>query len=131
MSKELQQQDYEGNGWSKYQLLVLQQLEDHNKVLQNLNKEIADIKQSIAVHEAEFKMWRTQTTLEVKQIREDVDGVLYEDKGIGHRLSSIERHVDLDARSETDNKATRALYGSVALVAINAIIQIVGLYFRK
>ena len=51
---------YEGNGWSKYQMLVLQQLNDHNLVLQNLNKETAELKQTIAVSEAEAKIWNTQ-----------------------------------------------------------------------
>ena len=37
----------------------------------------------------------------------------------------------MDTRTETENKATRALYGSIAMVVINAIIQLVGLYLRK
>ena len=54
------QNRYEGNGWSKYQLLVLQQLEDHNTVLQNLNKEVIDLKQQCAVVETENKMWKNK-----------------------------------------------------------------------
>lgn len=131
MSKEMQQNNHEGNGWSKYQLLVLQQLEDHNKVLQNLNKEITDIKQSIAVYEAELKMWRTQTTTNIELVKEDVDHVLYDEKGLGQRLSAIERHVDIDRQTEAEKKATKAFYGSVAMVVINALIQVIGVYLKK
>jgi len=34
--------------WNNYQLLVLQQLEDHGELLKNLNREICSIKETIA-----------------------------------------------------------------------------------
>ena len=63
------QDDYyqpEHNGWSKYQLMVLQQLEDHTRVLQNLNKEIIAINQSLAVQQAETSMWKAQINASLK-----------------------------------------------------------------
>ena len=122
---------YEGNGWSKYQLMVLQQLDDHNTVLQNLNKEVGMIKQALAVNEAELKMWRNQTILDIKNLQEDVDGVLYDEKGIGQRLSSVERDIDVEEQANTKNKATLALYGSIAMFVANLIVQIVGVYLKK
>lgn len=121
---------YEGNGWSKYQLMVLQQLDDHNTVLQNLNKEIAVIKQNLAVSETEAKMWKTQMDSSVKSIQTDLDNVLYDEKGIGQRLSSIEREIDVEEQADTKHKATWALYGSVAMFIVNLIVQIVGAYFK-
>ena len=67
VSDGLQKNSYEGNGWSKYQIMVLQQLDDHNSVLQNLNKELVEIKQSMAVSETELKMWRAQTMLTLER----------------------------------------------------------------
>lgn len=121
---------YEGNGWSKYQLMVLQQLDDHNAVLQNLNKEIVEVKQAIAVNEAEMKMWRNQTTTVIEQLQEDVDDVLYDEKGIGQRLASIEREMDVEEQTNTKHKATWALYGSIAMFVANLIVQIITAYFK-
>lgn len=121
---------YEGNGWSKYQLMVLQQLDDHNTVLQNLNKEIVEIKQAIAVYETEMKMWRNQTTSVIDRLQEDVDDVLYDEKGIGQRLASIERELDVEEQTNTKHKATWALYGSIAMFIANLIVQIITAYFK-
>lgn len=121
---------YEGNGWSKYQMLVLQQLNDHNLVLQNLNKETAELKQTIAVSEAEAKIWNTQINSSLKSIQEDLDVELYEDSGFNKRISTIEREIDMSDHHKTKSKATLALYGSVIMFALNIIIQIVAVYFK-
>jgi hypothetical protein len=122
---------YEGNGWSKYQMLVLQQLDDHNKLLQNMNKDINEIRQAVAVSDTELKMWRAQTMSTIQTLEEDVDHILYDDKGISVRLSSIERELDIEEQSKTKWKATMALYGSVLVFLVNVIVQLVALYFRN
>lgn len=122
---------YEGNGWSKYQLMVLQQLDDHNTVLQNLNKEIASIKQIIAVQETEIKMWKTQVTAEMAELQKDVDHALYDEKGINQRLFTIERNLDVEEKSNTKTKAVWALYGSVAVFVIDLLMQALAIYVKK
>ena len=124
------QNRYEGNGWSKYQLLVLQQLEDHNTVLQNLNKEIVDLKQQCAVVETENKMWKNQTGMIISEIKRDVDYVLYDEKGTEQRLASVEREIDVEEQVSTKNKATWALYGSIAMFVANVIIQITSIILK-
>jgi len=121
---------YEGNGWSKYQMLVLQQLNDHNLVLQNLNKETAELKQNIAVSEAEAKIWNTQINSSLKSIQQDLDVELYEDGGFNKRISTIEREIDVEDHHNTKSKATLALYGSIVMFALNIIIQIVAVYLK-
>jgi hypothetical protein len=121
---------HETNNWSKYQIMVLQQLEDHTKVLHNLNKEIVTINQSVAVQQAENTMWKTQIVSNLKELREEVDKILYDEKGIGQRVVSMERDLDVEEKSSLKMKATWALIGSVAVVAANIIIQVVNAYIK-
>lgn len=122
---------YESNGWSKYQLMVLQQLDDHTKVLQNLNKEIITINQSIAVQQAENVMWKAQIVSNLKELREEVDKILYDEKGINQRVVTVERELDVEEQTNTKVKATWALYGSIAVVVVNIIIQVANAYFKS
>lgn len=128
------QDDYyqpEHNGWSKYQLMVLQQLEDHTRVLQNLNKEIVAINQSLAVQQAETAMWKAQITASLKELRDEVDEILYGERGIGQRIVSVERELDVEEQSNTKLKAMWALYGSVLAVIANVVAQFFSSYFKK
>jgi hypothetical protein len=109
---------YEGNGWSKYQLLVLQQLDDHNKVLQNLNKEIVDLKQTIAVSEAEQKMWKAQIITLSDNLTEKIDYILYDDNSVASRLSKIEKNNEVQERTSLKIKAVWAFYGAILVFLI-------------
>ena len=122
---------YEGNGWSKYQLMVLQQLDDHNKLLQNMNKDIADIKQTIAVSDTELKMWRAQVMATTHDLEESMDHLLYDEKGLGQKLIAIEREIDVEEQSHTKWKASMALYGSITVFLINALVQIAAIFLKK
>lgn len=122
---------YEGNGWSKYQLMVLQQLEDHNKVLQNLNKEIVDIKQSVAVSETELKMWRSQIMSSVNSLTEDVDTILYDEKGLANRVYIIEREMDVEEQTTTKIKSMWALYGAIILSILNIGAQVLQAFWKE
>lgn len=112
---------YEGNGWSKYQIMVLQQLEDHSEVLHNLNKELVEIKQNIAVSDAELKMWRKSVMADIETLEEQMDGVLYEDKGVSGRLSELETELKYKEKNLTKNKAFWAAIGA-AIVCIADIV---------
>ena len=122
---------YEGNGWSKYQLLVLQQLEDHHKLLQNLNKDINEIRQASAVSDTELKMWRSQTMITVQKLEEEVDEILYDEKGLNSKVSTIERELNIEEQASTKWKATLALYGSIAVFLLNTIVQIITAYIKN
>jgi len=124
------QNRYEGNGWSKYQLLVLQQLDDHNKVLQNLNKEIVDLKQMNAVSEAELKMWRTQTMATLTEMSASVDFILYDEKGLNAKLTKLEQISAVNEQARLKIKAIWAFYGAIAVVLIDVITKIVPLFLK-
>jgi hypothetical protein len=122
---------YEGNGWSKYQMLVLQQLDDHNKLLQNMNKDINELRQATAVSDTELKMWRAQTMATIQRLDEDVEHILYDEKGLAAKLSTVERELDIEEQTRTKWKATIALYGAILMFLINIAVQIVTSYFRQ
>ena len=109
----LEKNHYEGNGWSKYQIMVLQQLDDHNKVLQNLNKELVDIKQNLAVSETELKMWRAQTMLSIEKLTEEVDEILYDESGLSYKIRALEKNNEVEEQVSTKAKAIWAMIGAV------------------
>jgi hypothetical protein len=127
----LNRNKYEGNGWSKYQVLVLQQLEDHNAVLKNLNQEISNIKQIIAVSEAENKMWKAQVSEDVKRIQNDIDYIVYDEKGVNNRLTIVEHELEIENHYNVKWRATWALYGSLAVFFVNVLLQIFTIFYKK
>jgi len=126
----LNQNKYDGNGWSKYQLMVLQQLEDHSKLLHNLNKELTDMRQNNAVSEMELKMWKTGLMSSVSDIEESIDFIQNDEKGLINRVNKIEREIDVEEHANIRLKATWALYGSIAMFLSNIIIQLVRVYLK-
>jgi hypothetical protein len=134
MNNKFEQQNinqYEGNGWSKYQLLVLQQLEDHHKLLENLNKDINELRQANAVSDTELKMWRSQTMITIQKLEEEVDEMLYDEKGLNSKVLTIERELNIEEQANTKWRATLALYGSIAVFLLNIIVQIITAYVKK
>ena len=122
---------YEGNGWSKYQIMVLQQLEDHNRVLQNLNKEVVDIKQSMAVTTAEAKLWRDSTVNTLESLEKKMSHILYDESGVNQKVIKIQRDLDVEEQTSTRFKAIWAVYGAVAAFVINMVFHVVELFFKK
>jgi len=115
----LEKNNYEGNGWSKYQIMVLQQLDDHNKVLQNLNKELVEVKQAMAVSETELKMWRAQTMLSIENLTEDVNQILYDEGGLNYKLRALEKTSEVEEQVSVKTKAMWAVYGAIFAFLIN------------
>jgi hypothetical protein len=127
----LQKNSYEGNGWSKYQIMVLQQLDDHNKVLQNLNKELVDIKQSIAVSETELKMWRAQIMLSVEKLTEEVDQILYDESGLSYKIRALEKTNEVDEQVSLKTKAVWAIYGAIFAFLANFGLRLAEMFWNR
>lgn len=121
-NKKLNQ--YDGNGWSKYQIMVLQQLDDHNKLLQNFNKEISDLKQTIAVSDMEMKMWKTQTMKTVEELDDQMNAIYQEDDGLARRMDNVENALDVEEKAQTKLKAVWALYVAILMFIVNAGLQL-------
>lgn len=121
-NKKLNQ--YDGNGWSKYQIMVLQQLDDHNKLLQNFNKEISDLKQTIAVSDMEMKMWKTQIMKTVEELDDQMNAIYQEDDGLARRMDNVENALDVEEKAQTKLKAVWALYVAILMFIVNAGLQL-------
>jgi len=126
----LQKNSYEGNGWSKYQIMVLQQLDDHNKVLQNLNKDLVEIKQSMAVSETELKMWRAQIMLSVEKLTEEVDEILYDESGLSQKIRALEKTNEIDERVSLKTKAMWAIYGAIFAFLSNIGLRMIEVFWK-
>lgn len=125
-SKKTENEDvvrYDGNGWSKYQIMVLQQLEDHSRVLENLNREVVNIKQQIAVSDTEIKLWRSTAMSKLTILEEKMSHVLYDDTGLNKKISNIEKQFDIEEKVDLKIKAMWALIGAVAAVVLNVVTK--------
>lgn len=129
-SDGLQKNNYEGNGWSKYQLMVLQQLDDHNTVLQNLNKELTDMKQNMAVSETELKMWRAQIMLSIEKLTEDVDEILYDESGLSHKIRVLEKNNEVEEKVSLKTKAIWAMLGAILTFLASFGAKLVELFLK-
>lgn len=122
---------YEGNGWSKYQIMVLQQLDDHNKVLQNLNKDLTELKQTIAVSETESKMWRTQTMTTIDILTKDVDTILYDESGLSNKIRDLQKTNEVEEKVNIKAKAMWAIIGAFAMFFVDVITKVIEVIFNK
>jgi uncharacterized protein (UPF0147 family) len=112
-----------GNGWSKYQIMVLQQLEDHNRVLQNLNKDIAEAKQQLAVTGAETALWRSSTISALENLERKLSHILYDDKGLNRKISDMEKHFEVEEKATSKLKAIWAFYGAIVVFLTNLAVK--------
>jgi len=114
-----------GNGWSRYQIMVLQQLTDHTKLLQALMSEINTIKQQIAITDIVSKNWRDQADKSIQELKEDVDFILEDETGINNRLKQIEENTKIEEKSSLKMKAFWGVVGGIAVVVIDFAIRII------
>jgi|688.fasta_scaffold194842_3 hypothetical protein len=123
--------DENGNGWSRYQIMVLQQLTDHTKLLQALMSEINTIKQQIAITDIVSKNWRDQADRSIQELKDDVEFILEDEGGINQRLKSIEDNTKIEEKSSLKIKAFWGLLGGAVVVIIDVTIRVVSLIGSK
>lgn len=128
-----QQCDFDSS-WSKYQLMVLQQLGDHTEVLQTLNKAMTDHKQAAAVHLAEFAMWKTQINNSIIGVQESINSMGLDEKGLLSRINSLEQQLStkeqLDIKSKNDWTVRNTIIVT-ASVLVNLFIQLFVNFIKK
>ena len=131
LDESVEKNGYEGNGWAKYQIMVLQQLDDHNKILQNLNEEIVNLKQNVAVSETELKMWRAQTMSSIERLTEEVDVILYDESGLSNKVRALEKDNEVEEKLDLKSKAMWAVVGGVLMFVANILIKFVEVIWKQ
>jgi len=120
-----------GNGWSRYQIMVLQQLTDHTKLLQALMSEINTIKQQIAISDIVSKNWRDQADKSIGELKDDVEFILEDEAGLNQRLKHIEETVKIEEKSSLKVKAFWGVLGGIAVVFVDFAIKIINVINTK
>lgn len=131
MGRRLYDENGNGNGWSRYQIMVLQQLTDHTKLLQALMSEINTIKQQIAISDIISKNWRDQADKSIQELKEDVDFIMEDEGGINQRLRHIEENAKVEEKSTLKVKAFWGLLGGVIVVVVDLGIKLINIINTK
>ena len=127
---------YEGNGWSKYQIMVLQQLEAHSDLLQKLNNEINAVKQQNAISDIISKTWkeayekeiiasRMQTEKTLIGIQESISKILDSDHGLVARVRALEENKRQTEHTSIKVKAVWSTVGAGVVTAITILIELI------
>lgn len=120
-----------GNGWSRYQIMVLQQLTDHTKLLQALMSEINSIKQQIAISDIISKNWRDQADKSIEGLKEDVEFILEDERGLNSRLRLIEENTKVEEKTSLKVKAMWGMLGGIVVVVVDLSIKLANLIHSK
>jgi hypothetical protein len=129
--RRLYDENGNGNGWSRYQIMVLQQLTDHTKLLQALMSEINTIKQQIAISDIISKNWRDQADKTIGELKDDVEFILEDEAGLNTRLKHIEESVKIEEKSSLKIKAFWGLLGGAVVVIVDLAIRVITLVNSK
>jgi hypothetical protein len=127
--------EYESNGWSKYQMLVLAQLQEHKELFKSLMNDVNQIKQKDAIDEVTFKHWKAmidQRCLEIeKEMAEVVHAIGKDDDGLEYRLDEIEDAKKTEEKVDLKMKGVWAAIGGGVIIAINVIIKLIEVFVMK
>lgn len=116
------------NGWAKYQLVVLTQLEGHTLMLKDLIKEIAEIKQGVAVSAVEHKNWRDNINSSVDKLQKDLNYIWTDDKGLNARINKLEESQKIDSSTNLKIKGFWAIIGAGAVFLVDIALKIIDFF---
>lgn len=123
--------NYQGNGWSQYQIMVLAQLDSHTLLLKDLMKEVADIKQRSAVSDNNDQNWRDNTDIKIRTLQGQVENILYGEKGLTTRVGTLEQNNQVTEKTTMRFKGLWAFVGGVAVVVIDIALKTIELFLKK
>jgi len=109
---------YTGNGWSKYQMYVLKQLDDHNKILEKLVDRLSNITMQLEVRQREMDTIRE----EFREINDSLEKLTEEDKKMEKQLQGHE----IDKTVATKTKAIWMGIGGMVIGGITLLLQWLG-----
>ncbi len=115
--------DYDGNGWTKYQNLVLDQLKEQKELLKFLMGEIGDIKKQNAVFEAIVRGWKETEDKTTVKIQETLEFIMEDEKGINSRLRALEELHKTEEKANVKIRGWWAIIGAISVVFIDIILE--------
>jgi hypothetical protein len=127
----LNRNDYEGNGWSKYQKLVMAQLEDHTRILDKINSDNNEIKQKLALMEQSTQIWRENITTKITELRNDVDYMWNDEKGFNARIKNLEDSIKIEQQSALKFKGSWALIGGIGVIVLDLGMKALEFFLHK
>ena len=116
---------YEGNGWSRYQIMVLQQLEDHTTLLQNLADKVNILESTAAVASALTENNKKIADRQIQELQDDIDYILNSETGTTSRIRVLENEVKLTERVTRHTKAFWGAIGAAAVGGVGIILEII------
>ena len=123
--------DNQNNGWSQYQIMVLEKLNEHGEILKNLNFQINKINGDLRVSESVADAWRIDFVNRVIKIENNMDVILNAENGINSRLKKIEQEDLFDQRLDSKSKAVWAIVGGGIVFIGNIAIQIAAMLLQQ
>lgn len=129
--KTLNRNDYEGNGWSKYQKLVMVQLEDHTRLLEKINADNNSIKQKLALMEQSTQIWREDITIKITDLRNDVDYMWNDKEGFNNRIKILEDNLKIDKESTLKFKGSWVLIGGIGVIILDLLMKTLEFFVHK
>lgn len=109
---------YTGNGWSKYQMYVLKQLDDHNKILEKLVDKLSTITLQLEIRQKELDSLKR----DFKDLNTSVDKLVEEDKKVERKIQEFE----IDKTVAIKTKAIWASVGGLIIGGITLFLQWLG-----
>ena len=127
----LDRNDYEGNGWSKYQKLVMAQLEDHTRILEKINSDNNTRQQKLALIEQSTQIWRENITTKIIDLRSDVDYMWNDKEGFHNRIRVLEDNIKIEKESTLKFKGSWALIGGVGVILLDLVMKTLEFFIHK
>ena len=122
---------YEGNGWSKYQVMVLAQLRDQTELSKDVMEQLSEAREHRAVVDANMKNWIEQNNKRVDKLESQIEYVLNSKNGINDRLSKLEQFEEISKATKVKIGGLWALIGGVIVVIIDVIFNLLGYFSPK
>lgn len=117
------------NAWSKYQMLVMQQLEDYGTVLQNINAELSKIRESFKVLETQTESWKEINKNDILGLKGHIENVEEQLEDFSKKFFLLEKELELEKRISAHEKSRARWLLFVSLLI--AVLNVVAIFLKK
>jgi hypothetical protein len=123
--------EYSGNGWSQYQLLVLETLRDHTAMLKEVMSEMNSLKQQNAVLDIINKNWREGYDKNLADIKTDVEQSQKDLVSLDERVDTLEINTKTEEKINLKMKGAWAAIGGGLIVIVELGLKLIEFLYHK